>query len=122
MWLWLQTQPERVDDRVRDVLASADTELLLSAASAWEIAIKYAIGKLPLPEEPRTYVPSRMRRDGVAGLPVTIAHTLRVATLPYHHGDPFDRLLVVQSQFEDVALVTADPRIERYDVEVLRAV
>ena len=120
VWLWLQSQPERVNDEIRETLASTSTELLLSAASAWEIAIKYALGKLPLPEVPRTYVPSRMRHDDVAALPVTIAHALQVATLPHHHGDPFDRLLIAQAQFECVPLVTADPWIERYDVEVFR--
>jgi PIN domain nuclease of toxin-antitoxin system len=122
VWLWLQTQPERVSDDVRDRLGDGAAQLLLSAASSWEIAIKHALGKLPLPEPPRTYVPSRMWHDGVDGLPVTHAHALHVATLPPHHGDPFDRLLVAQSQVEDVPLVTADPRITRYDVTVVPAV
>jgi PIN domain nuclease of toxin-antitoxin system len=122
VWLWLQTQPERVSDDVRDRLGDGAAQLLLSAASSWEIAIKHALGKLPLPEPPKTYVPSRMRHDGVDGLPVTHAHALHVATLPPHHGDPFDRLLVAQSQVEDVPLVTADPRITRYDVTVVPAV
>lgn len=122
VWLWLQIQPERVSEEVRDRLSDGATQLLLSAASSWEIAIKHALGKLPLPEPPKTYVPSRMRHDGVDGLPVTHAHALHVATLPLHHGDPFDRLLVAQSQIEDVPLVTADPHIARYEVTVLPAV
>jgi PIN domain nuclease of toxin-antitoxin system len=121
VWLWLQTQPERVSDDVRDRLGDGSAQLLLSAASSWEIAIKHALGKLPLPEPPKTYVPSRMRHDSVDGLPVTHAHALHVATLPPHHGDPFDRLLVAQSQLEDIPLVTADPRITRYDVTVVPA-
>jgi PIN domain nuclease of toxin-antitoxin system len=122
VWLWLQTQPERVSDDVRDRLGDGSAQLLLSAASSWEIAIKHALGKLPLPEPPKTYVPSRMRHDSVDGLPVTHAHALHVATLPPHHGDPFDRLLVAQSQLEDVPLVTADPNITRYDVAIIPAV
>jgi PIN domain nuclease of toxin-antitoxin system len=122
VWLWLQTQPERVSGDVRDRLGDGATQLLLSAASSWEIAIKHALGKLPLPEPPKTYVPSRMRHDSVDGLPVTHAHALHVATLPRHHGDPFDRLLVAQSQLEDVPLVTADPNITRYDVAIVPAV
>lgn len=122
VWLWLQTQPERVSADVRDRLGDGSAQLLLSAASSWEIAIKHALGKLPLPEPPKTYVPSRMRHDSVDGLPVTHAHALHVATLPRHHGDPFDRLLVAQSQLEDIPLVTADPRITRYDVAIVPAV
>jgi PIN domain nuclease of toxin-antitoxin system len=122
VWLWLQTEPERLPDEVRERLSDGSAQLLLSAASSWEIAIKHALGKLPLPEPPKTYVPSRMRHDSVDGLPVTHAHALHVATLPLHHGDPFDRLLVAQSQLEDVPLVTADPRIARYEVTVVPAV
>jgi PIN domain nuclease of toxin-antitoxin system len=121
VWLWLQTQPERVRDDVRAQLADERAELLLSAVSSWEIAIKHARGKLPLPEPPHTYVPSRMRSDAVDGLPVTHAHALRVASLPPHHGDPFDRLLVAQAQVEKLTIVTVDPQIERYDVPVIRA-
>ena len=122
VWLWMHLQPERLRPEVRERFVDPDTTLLLSAASSWEIAIKYALGKLPLPEPPEDYVPARMRRDAVDGLPVTHAHALHVATLPRHHGDPFDRLLVAQSQLEDVPLVTADRHIEHYDVAVLPAV
>lgn len=62
-----------------------------------------------------------MRSDDVDGLPVTHAHALHVATLPHHHGDPFDRLLVAQAQLEKLTIVTVDPQIQRYDVEVLLA-
>lgn len=121
VWLWLQTRPERLADEVREQLADGSAQLFLSAASSWEIAIKCALGRLLLPEPARTYVPSRMRRDGVDGLPVTHVHALQVATLPHHHGDPFDRLLVAQAQLEKLRLVTVDPQVERYDVDVLPA-
>lgn len=121
VWLWLQARPDRVADDVRAQLADGSTVLFLSAASSWEIAIKNALGRLPLPEPPRTYVPSRMRHDGVDGLPVTHAHALHVASLPPHHGDPFDRLLVAQAQLEGLTVVTADRQLERYDVPLLRA-
>ena len=120
VWLWLQTQPERVPEETRALLSDGAAQLLLSAASSWEIAIKHALGKLPLPESPRTYVPSRMRHDGVDAIPVTHTHALHVETLPQHHRDPFDRLLVAQAQLENLTLVTADPQIERYDVTLLR--
>jgi len=121
VWLWLQSDRKRVDDGVREQLSDPTAQVFLSAVSSWEIAIKNALGKLPLPEPPREYVPSRMRRDHVDGLAVTHVHALHVATLPHHHGDPFDRLLVAQAQLEELTLVTVDPHIVLYDVTILRA-
>lgn len=102
-------------------LADSGAEVLLSAASAWEIAIKNALGRLPLPQPPSEYVPARMRRDAVDGLPVTLAHALHVGTLPRHHADPCCRLLVAQAQLERLILVTAASKIHLYDVETLDA-
>jgi PIN domain nuclease of toxin-antitoxin system len=116
------TAPDRIGAGARAVIDDAHAELLLSAASSWEIAIKYAIGRLPLPEPPATYVPARLRSSGVEGLAVTHAHALRVANLEPHHRDPFDRLLVAQAQVEQLTIVTADPAFGRYEVGVLAAV
>ncbi len=121
VWLWLQSDPDRLPASVRDLVEDRGVELLLSAASAWEIAIKYRLGKLRLPQEPATYVPDRMRRSGTTPLSVEHAHVLRVSELPDHHRDPFDRLLVAQAQILDVPIVTADSRFERYQVTVLQA-
>lgn len=95
--------------------------MLFSAASSWEIAIKYAVGRLPLPKPPEEYVPDRMRTSGVTSLPVEHSHALGVAALPLHHNDPFDRLLIAQAQAESVPILTADRQFDSYDVEVLRA-
>lgn len=103
------------------MVRDAQNSLLLSAASSWEIAIKHALGKLPLPEEPATYVPERMRRSGVDGIAVDHAHALHVASLPSHHRDPFDRLLIAQAQLEGLVILTADPSFQLYDVELHRA-
>jgi PIN domain nuclease of toxin-antitoxin system len=118
VWLWLQAEPRRIDDGVLDLLADPGHELLLSAASGWEIAIKYALGKLPLPEPPSAYVPDRMRRSGATGLSVDHRHALGVADLPAHHRDPFDRLLIVQAQLEGLQIVTEDRSFAAYDVPV----
>ena len=117
-WLWMQVGPDRLNDDALTLLEDPDQELLLSAASSWEIAIKVALGKLALPTAPAVYVPDRMRSSGVAGLPVTHPHALAVAALPRHHRDPFDRLLVAQAQLEDLTLLTADRVFESYDVSV----
>lgn len=117
-WLWLQTSPDRLAPELVSQLEDPDNELLLSAASSWEIAIKYALGKLPLPEPPVRYVPRRMTASGSRGLAIEHAHSLRVAELPMHHRDPFDRLLVAQAQIEKLTLLTVDRQFEKYDVEL----
>jgi PIN domain nuclease of toxin-antitoxin system len=119
VWLWLQTTPERLGDEVGELLADRTNTLLLSAASGWEIAIKYRLGKLPLPEPPGEYVPDRMRRSGVTPLPIEHAHALRVAELPDHHNDPFDRLLVAQAQELAIPIVTADHQLAAYSVNLV---
>lgn len=121
VWLWLQAAPERLSEHALAQLRDGANELYLSAASGWEIAIKHALGKLPLPEPPERYVPSRLETSGMAALPVAMRHTLRVADLPDHHRDPFDRLLVAQAQLESMRLMTVDPRVGVYDVEILQA-
>ncbi len=119
-WLWLQTERRRFDPDLLETLADPATMRYLSAASVWEIAIKYAVGKLPLPEPPAVYVPERMRLSGFAGLAITPAHALAVAALPSHHRDPFDRVLVAQAGVEGLTLVTAHAMLERYDVPTVR--
>lgn len=118
-WLWMVGEPERLSDDARLVVEDPDTELLLSAASAWEIAIKHTIGKLGLPGDPGDVVPDWMVRTAVTPLPVHHSHALHVAELPLHHSDPFDRLLVAQAQLEDVSILTADSALGDYDVEIV---
>lgn len=119
VFLWLIAAPEKVGDRLLGRLSDERNEVYLSAASCWEIAIKCATGKLDLPADPAVYVPDHMRRTGVAGLAIESAHALRVASLPLHHRDPFDRLLVAQATGLDLQLVTADRTLEHYDVELV---
>lgn len=118
VWLWMLTQPERLG-AARGLVEDTSNELLLSAASSWEITIKYGLGKLRIPAPPTTYVPERMRSTGVTPLPVDHLQTLAVADLPPLHRDPFDRLLVAQAQLMDVPLMTADPQVEAYDVTTI---
>ena len=119
-WLWLQVEPERLSPSLLETLADRSAALYLSAASAWEIGIKHALGRLPLPEPPAVYIPERMRRSGVRELPISHAHAVAAAALPSHHKDPFDRMLVAQSRAEDLTLVTADGVLECYDLRMIR--
>jgi len=117
----MQVEPERFSKTALDLVSNESHTLLLSAASCWEIAMKYALGKLPLPEPPERYVPDRMESSGVGALAVRTDHALRVSALPPHHRDPFDRLLVAQAQIERLPLLTADKQLARYDVDLLQA-
>ena len=121
VWLWSVVSPKRIRRVAREVLEDPETTLILSAASSWEIAIKYRLGKLPLPEAPAAFIPPRLVRDGIESLPVEHLHACRVAELPDHHRDPFDRLLVAVAQLESLTLVTADAAFDAYDVEILHA-
>jgi len=118
-WLWMQAEPDRFSSETRKLLLDPDNELFLSAASSWEIAIKYALGKLPLPEPPSSYVPSRLRSSGVIGLAIEHAHALHVESLPPHHRDPFDRLLVAQAQLEALPILSADRAFALYAVTIV---
>ena len=118
VFLWLQTEPERLE-RQLPVVEDERNRLFLSAASSWEIAIKYALGRLPLPESPSAYVPKRMRSVGAEALNIEHGHALAVATLAPRHGDPFDRLLVAQALSLDMTILTADELIAGYPARTL---
>jgi PIN domain nuclease of toxin-antitoxin system len=96
-------------------------DLWLSVASVWEIGIKVAIGKLPLPEPLNPYITSRMAQLGARSLEITIPHALQASSLPLHHRDPFDRMLIAQAQGEGMTLVSADSTFRQYDVSLLWA-
>jgi PIN domain nuclease of toxin-antitoxin system len=117
----MQVTPERLSSRSQVLVSDPENQLFLSSASSWEIAIKYSIGKLPLPMPPTEYVPSRMEASGTSALPILHAHSLHVAKLPLHHGDPFDRLLIAQAQLEELTLLTSDRQFGAYEVEILWA-
>lgn len=118
VFLWMQTRPERLGE-ARELAEDASQELLVSAVSAWEIAIKYAADRLPLPESPASYVPDRIRAIGATALPITHADALAVADLPPIHRDPFDRLLVAQAAGMAVPLLTADAVLAAYPIETV---
>jgi PIN domain nuclease of toxin-antitoxin system len=121
VWLWMNGEVERLSGPAREILAAGGQELYLSAASTWEIAIKHAAGKLKLPQAPDRYIPSTLAENAVTPLAIHQAHTWRAAALPPHHRDPFDRMLIAQAQAEGLRLMTADSKLEPYDVPILRA-
>jgi len=118
-FLWWNIDDPQLSPIARDFIVDRRNELYFSAASAWEIAIKAGRGKLVLPEPPEKYVATRLALHRIHALPIQLSHALRVYELPELHRDPFDRLLVVQSQMEDLPILTADENIRRYSVETI---
>nr|WP_199332338.1 type II toxin-antitoxin system VapC family toxin [Fischerella sp. FACHB-380] len=122
-WLWWFAQPERLNEQAIAHIADETNELWFSVASIWEIGIKVAITKLSLPEPIDSYISKRMVLLGSRSLEITAPHALRVATLPLHHRDPFDRILIAQAQIEDMTLVSADAIFGKYsDISILWAI
>jgi PIN domain nuclease of toxin-antitoxin system len=121
-WLWWLAAPEKLSQSARRRIADKRNIVYLSAASSWEIAIKYSIGKLTLPEPPMQFIPKRLARDAITALPIEVMHTLHDADLPRHHKDPFDRILISQSIKEDIPIMTVDKRFELYEVNIILAV
>ncbi len=115
LW-WIQGDVSRLSDDVVARLSSPGAEITISAVVLWEAAIKRGLGKLdpPLPD-----LLALLRATGVRILPITAEHADRVGTLPSIHRDPFDRLLVAQAQAEGLPIVSADPLLGAYGVEVL---
>ncbi|HAT13676.1 MAG TPA: PIN domain nuclease [Microcoleaceae bacterium UBA11344] len=121
-WLWWFAQPERLSEEAIAHIADETNELWFSVASIWEMGIKVANGKLPLPEPIDGYISSRMVLLDVQYLEITAPHALRAAALPLHHRDPFDRMLIAQAQIEDMTLVSADSMFKQYsDISLLWA-
>jgi PIN domain nuclease of toxin-antitoxin system len=118
VFLWLQTCPERLGERLA-LVQDYRNDLFLSAASCWEIAIKYRLGKLPLPLVPADYVPPRVRAIGAQTLAIQPAHALAAAELPPRHRDPFDRLLVAQALDLGLTILTADGALAGYPASTI---
>lgn len=121
-WLWWFSQPELLSEEAIACIVDEANEVWFSVASVWEMGIKVAIGKLPLPEPLDSYISSRMVQLGARSLDISVNHAIQAAALPLHHRDPFDRLLIAQAQIENMTIVTADNMFSQYqDISILWA-
>jgi PIN domain nuclease of toxin-antitoxin system len=116
--LWAVARSERLSPLARSLCEDPDNVLLWSAVSTAELAVKVAIGKLTLPASVDAFVRRHARKLALQPLPLEDAHAAALERLPLHHRDPFDRLLVAQALVEEVPLLSADPALRRYDVEL----
>ena len=117
---WMEENP-RLGPRAKKLLLGKTTRPVISAVSIWEISIKASIGRLEIADPLEMWVPRLQDEWGVYALPVTFEHAICVRSLPHHHNDPFDRMLVAQARCENLSLVTADPAIAAYDVHTIDA-
>lgn len=118
-FLWCISDDPALSQTVRDEFEEASNDVFVSAASFWEISIKFALGKLPLPDAPDRYLPAQRTAAGIDLLPIDEPEVCQVHNLPPHHRDPFDRLLVAQANCYGLVLATDDPLVKRYPVRTI---
>lgn len=119
VFLWSNGEPEKLNNQAATILASRSFEIFLSAASSWEIAIKFALGALMLPSQPAQFIPDALRIQSLQSLEISHLHSVAAGALPPHHRDPFDRMLIAQACLENMVLLTADKVFAKYDVETV---
>jgi PIN domain nuclease of toxin-antitoxin system len=118
-FIWWVLDAPNLSERCRAIVRDVSNDIVVSVASAYEIAYKAEQGRLALPEPAAQYVRDRLAANAFDSLTIQLSHALRAATLPRIHRDPFDRILVAQAQIESMPVLTADPAIARYDVETI---
>ena len=118
VFLWWITDPKKLSGTARELASDGNNSLYWSSASSWEVSIKYALGRLPLPEPPEKFIPSELTKNAIESLPIIDTHAFRAGQLPRHHRDPFDRMLVAQAQIESFFLLSNDRQLNLYDVVI----
>ena len=114
--LWFITEDKELSSRARRLILDASSEILLSIASLWEIAIKVNIGKLDLEKPFEQLFPRELHLHKIEVLDITIDALLQLTTLPLHHRDPFDRLIIAQALDEEIPIISVDTRFDSYGV------
>jgi len=117
VFLWWIDDDKRLSERARSIITDGSNALFVSVVSSWEIAIKAQLGKLDLPANLEQFVAKQLDENYMTILPIQLTHTLAIYRLPLLHSDPFDRMLVTQSRFENIPILTADPLIKQYVVQ-----
>ncbi len=120
-FLWAASDPDQLRPDARAAIEDTANAVFVSAAVAWEISIKVALGKLTVPADPAVWFPARVRSSAFRGLDISAAHALAAGGLPGVHRDPFDRIMIAQAQSEGLTFVTRDPENRRYPIDVLEA-
>ena len=116
-FLWFVLNDSRLSAVARDLMVTIDNELLISPASYWEIAIKVSIGKYQVPGLFQEWMDRQLLTNDFRVLPIHTSHAAKVATLPFHHRDPFDRLLIAQSLTENIPIISVDKKFDQYSIQ-----
>ncbi|MBI5551693.1 MAG: type II toxin-antitoxin system VapC family toxin [Desulfobacterales bacterium] len=117
--IWWITSDNRLSAAAKALIQSRRNTLYWSAASSWEVSIKHALGRLVFDEAPEKLFGAELDKNHIESLAITNEHAFLSGQLPMHHKDPFDRMLVAQAQIESLGIVTNDPILQRYDVDVV---
>lgn len=115
-FLWFIAGSSLLTRKARAAIEDENNRIFLSVASLWEIAIKVSLGKIKLSESFDTFIPEQLTVNGIELLDISIEHTALVATMPFHHRDPFDRLIAAQARVENITLVSTDDVFDSYEV------
>jgi PIN domain nuclease of toxin-antitoxin system len=115
--LWFLWDDPHLSAAAKEAIEDSGNRKLVSVASCWEIAIKVGLGKLDLGESSHTFLPREITRNNFELLNITLDHATAVERLPFHHRDPFDRLLIAQSMVENLPVIGADPAFDAYTVK-----
>jgi PIN domain nuclease of toxin-antitoxin system len=115
-FLWFINDDPQLSDAAKRLIEDEESQPFLSVASLWEMAIKISLGKLTLKQPYEVFLLQQLSVNGIGILNITLRHAAEVATLPFHHRDPFDRLLVVQSKIENMPLISADSIFDHYGI------
>ena len=118
-FLWIVSGASELSDRARTLFADPENDAYLSTVSDWEMALKHALGRLPMPEPPARFVPAQRTAHGIESLPLDEEAALHLDRLPALHQDPFDRMLVCQAIVHGLAIVTPDRLIAQYPVRIV---
>jgi PIN domain nuclease of toxin-antitoxin system len=118
-FLWIVTDAPELSDLAREVFVNPENEVYLSTVSTWEIAVKHALGRLPLPEAVEKFIPPQREEHGVASLPLEEETTLYLPRLPEMHKDPFDRMLICQAIVHGLVILTPDELIMQYPIRCI---
>ena len=117
-FLWWIIDSTELSSKARELISDGRNTLFWSAVSSWEVSIKYALGRLPLPELPEIFLPAELEKNRIKSLPVFDSHAYQAGQLPHYHRDPFDRMLVAQAQIESLILLSIDRPLSLYDVNI----
>ncbi|MBW1800888.1 MAG: type II toxin-antitoxin system VapC family toxin [Deltaproteobacteria bacterium] len=116
-FLWMAADPDRLSEKIRDVVQEEDCELYLSAASGWEIALLSMLKRVELPDDPHRFIPEAMQRLRIVPIPISFPTAISAAMLPLIHRDPFDRIMIAEAEKEKMIVLTKDPKFAEYGIQ-----